>query len=172
MHLTPPTRGPWSYLAWLVLQQRRRVALRAFLGTVWMVGLMLPPFLLSRAVDGLADAERDAMLAWSAALVVVGAVLAWLGIWRHRTMTQVRMDAAFRTVCDHDVVVEEGGFSLSHVASCMLFGTRPTSRQLSLRSCPAGMEGFFEELGGLNEEVSSAAVPEIGNRYGLTFTLN
>ena len=38
------------------------------------------------------------MLAWSAALVVTGAVLAWLGIWRHRTMTQVRMDAAYRTV--------------------------------------------------------------------------
>ena len=51
-----------------------------------------------KAVDGLAGADRDAVLAWSAALVVTGAVLAWLGIWRHRTMTQVRMDAAYRTV--------------------------------------------------------------------------
>jgi ABC-type bacteriocin/lantibiotic exporter with double-glycine peptidase domain len=95
--LAPATRGPWSYLAWLVLQ-RRRVALGAFLGTVWMVGLVVPPFLLSQAVDGLADANRTAVLAWSAALVTTGAVLAWLGIWRHRTMTQVRMDAAYRTV--------------------------------------------------------------------------
>jgi hypothetical protein len=31
---------------------------------------------------------------------------------------------------------------------------------------PAGMEGFFEEIGGLNEEVSPETVPEIRNRYG------
>lgn len=63
-----------------------------------MVGLALPPYLLSRAVDGLADGRPQTVVAWSAGLVVMGAVLAWLGIWRHRTMTQVRMDAAFRTV--------------------------------------------------------------------------
>lgn len=98
VHTAPPSRGPWSYLAWLVLQQRRRVALGAVLGSAWMVGLVLPPYLLSRAVDGLAAGQRDAVIWWSVALVVTGAVLAGLGIWRHRTMTQVRMDAAFRTV--------------------------------------------------------------------------
>ncbi len=98
VHLAPPSRGPWSYLAWLVLQQRRRAALGAVLGSAWMVGLVLPPYLLSRAVDGLAAGRRDAVIWWSVALVVTGAVLAWLGIWRHRTMTRVRMDAAFRTV--------------------------------------------------------------------------
>jgi len=98
VHLAPPSRGPWSYLAWLVSQQRRRVALGAVLGSAWMVGLVLPPYLLSRAVDGLAAGQRDAVIWWSVALVVTGAVLAGLGIWRHRTMTQVRMDAAFRTV--------------------------------------------------------------------------
>lgn len=94
----PPTRGPWAYLAWLVWRQRRRVTLGAFLGTAWMVGLVVPPYLLSQAVDALVDADRRVVLAWSAALVVSGAVLAGLGIWRHRTMSQVRMDAAFRTV--------------------------------------------------------------------------
>lgn len=94
----PPTRGPWSYLAWLVLQQRRRVALGAFLGSVWMVGLVLPPYLLSRAVDSLVEDRRGAVVAWSVALVVTSTVLAGLGIWRHRTMSKVRMDAAFRTV--------------------------------------------------------------------------
>ncbi len=93
-----PTRGPWTYLAWLVLRQRRRVALGAGLGTAWMVGLALPPYLLSRAVDAMADGRRDVVVWWSVALVGTGAVLAGLGIWRHRTMTQVRMDAAFRTV--------------------------------------------------------------------------
>ena len=72
----PPTRGPWSYLAWLVVEQRRRVALGALLGTLWMVGLVLPPFLLSHAVDALADADRGTVLAWSAAVVVTGTVLA------------------------------------------------------------------------------------------------
>lgn len=91
-------RGPWSYLGWLVLAQRGRVALGAFLGTVWMVGLVLPPYLLSRAVDALVDADRGTVLAWAAALLGSGAVLAWVSIWRHRTMTKVRMDAAFRTV--------------------------------------------------------------------------
>ncbi|WP_207947671.1 hypothetical protein [Occultella glacieicola] len=59
----PTFRGPWSYLAWLVLRQRRRVALGAFLGTVWMVGLVFPPYLLARAVDSLADADRGAVFA-------------------------------------------------------------------------------------------------------------
>lgn len=94
----PPARGPWSYLAWLVVRQRRRVALGAVLGTLWMIGLVVPPFLLSRAVDALTSADRSTVLVWSAALVGTGTVLALLGIWRHRTMTQVRMDAAFRTV--------------------------------------------------------------------------
>jgi hypothetical protein len=34
---------------------------------------------------------------------------------------------------------------------------------------PPGMEGFFEEIGGLPEGASPEAVPEIGTRYGLTF---
>lgn len=93
-----PTRGPWSYLAWLVVEQRTRVALGAALSTAWMVGLALPPYVLSRAVDHLVTDTRDAVVWWSVALVAVGIMLAWLGIWRHRTMTRVRMDAAFRTV--------------------------------------------------------------------------
>ena len=94
----PRFRGPWSYLGWLVRRQWPRVALGAVLGTVWMVGLVVPPYLLSRAVDALADADRADVFAWAAALVGSGVMLAWLGIWRHRTMTKVRMDAAFRTV--------------------------------------------------------------------------
>lgn len=70
----------------------------AVLGTLWMVGLVVPPFLLSQAVDALTSAAPGTVLVWSAALVATGTMLAVLGIWRHRTMTQVRMDAAFRTV--------------------------------------------------------------------------
>lgn len=63
-----------------------------------MVGLTLPPYLLSRAVDdGLVPGRSSALLGWSAALLGVGVVNAWLSIMRHRTMTRVRMDASFRT---------------------------------------------------------------------------
>ncbi len=93
-------RGPWSYLAWLVWRQRGRVALGAVLGSTWTVGLALPPYLLSRAVDSLVDGQRDAVLRWAVVLVLVGGLLAWLSIWRHRTMTQVRMDATYRTVSE------------------------------------------------------------------------
>jgi len=93
-----PARGPVSYLWWLVRCQRRRVAAGAVLSTLWMVGLTLPPYLLSRAVDdGLVVGRSSALLGWSAALLGVGVVNAWLSIMRHRTMTRVRMDASFRT---------------------------------------------------------------------------
>ena len=94
----PVSHGPWSYLGWLVARQRARVALGAALGSAWMAGLAVPPYLLSRAIDGLADGRRGTVLVWAALLVVAGGVLAGLGIWRHRTMTRVRMDAAFRTM--------------------------------------------------------------------------
>lgn len=98
---------------WLVSRQRGRVALGALLGTTWMVGLALPPYLLARAVDALADGERDAVLMWAVALVVVGGVLAWLSIWRHRTMTRVRMDAAFRTVSEVNAHAVRSGVALA-----------------------------------------------------------
>lgn len=60
----PRFRGPWSYLGWLVLQQWRRVTLGAVLGTVWTVGLVVPPYLLARAIDALALADRGVVLAW------------------------------------------------------------------------------------------------------------
>lgn len=97
----PARRGRRSagrYLWWLVACQRRRAATGALLGSTWMVGLMLPPYLLSRAIDdGLKRGNSAALVDWCAALMGVGVLNAWLSIMRHRTMTRVRMDAAFRT---------------------------------------------------------------------------
>ncbi|MGI3783460.1 MAG: ABC transporter transmembrane domain-containing protein [Janthinobacterium lividum] len=109
---SPWGRGPWSYLGWLVSRQRGRVALGAVLGTAWTVGLAVPPYLLSRAVDALSAGRRGGVLEWTAALVVMGAVLAWLSIWRHRTMTKVRMDAAHRTVAEVNAHAVRLGASL------------------------------------------------------------
>ncbi|MEV6700504.1 ABC transporter ATP-binding protein [Streptomyces sp. NPDC051453] len=100
----PDRRGPGWYLWWLVTCQRGRCAAGAVLGSAWMVGLTLPPFVLSRAVDdGLEPGHSGALAGWCAVLLAVGVVNAWLAIMRHRTMTKVRMDGAFRTV---QVVVE------------------------------------------------------------------
>ncbi|WP_411086277.1 ABC transporter ATP-binding protein [Streptomyces sp. 061-3] len=96
---TPDLRSPGRYLWWLVTRQRRRVAAGALLGSSWMIFLTLPPYLLSRAIDdGLRPGGRSALAGWVAALVGVGVLNTWLAIMRHRTMTRVRLDGAFRTV--------------------------------------------------------------------------
>ncbi|MGW8973795.1 ABC transporter transmembrane domain-containing protein [Streptomyces platensis] len=64
-----------------------------------MVGLMLPPYVLARAIDeGLVPGRLPVLLGWVAVLFVVGVANAWLAVMRHRTMTRIRMDATFRTV--------------------------------------------------------------------------
>ncbi|MGP3955838.1 ABC transporter ATP-binding protein [Nonomuraea sp. 3N208] len=95
----PDFRSAGRYLWWLVRIQRGRAVAGAVLGSTWMVGLTLPPYLLSRAIDdGLTPGRWPTLAGWAAALLGVGVVNAWLGIMRHRTMTRVRMHAAFTTV--------------------------------------------------------------------------
>ncbi|MGW9173740.1 ABC transporter ATP-binding protein [Streptomyces decoyicus] len=95
----PRHRSAGRYLWWLVASQRGRVAAGASYGSLWMVGLMLPPYVLSRAIDdGLVPGRMPVLAGWVAVLLTVGAVNAWLAVLRHRTMTRIRMDATFRTV--------------------------------------------------------------------------
>ena len=99
----PPTPGdltsPLRFLFWLTRSQSRRVAMGAMLGSCWMVGLAVPPWVLSRAVDdGLVAGDTAALVGWALVLLVVSVVNALLGIARHRTMTKIRMDASFRSV--------------------------------------------------------------------------
>ncbi|MFS4096126.1 ABC transporter transmembrane domain-containing protein, partial [Streptomyces sp. AF1A] len=96
---TPDTRGGWWYLWWLVRCQPGRSVAGALLGSTWMVLLAVQPYMMARAVDdGLVPGRLGVLAGWTAAMFVVGAVNAWLGIMRHRMMTRVRMDANFRTV--------------------------------------------------------------------------
>lgn len=88
-----------QYFLWLVKAERRRVIMGAAFGTLWMVGLMVPPYLVGEAVDkGVGPHRFGATLAWSAAILACGLVNAYLGIMRHRTMSQLRMDSTFRTI--------------------------------------------------------------------------
>ena len=100
---SPPASGdltsPFRLLFWLTRSQSRRIALGAVLGTCWMVGLAVPPWVLSRVVDdGLVAGDMAALVGWALVLLAVGVLNALLAIGRHRTMTKIRMDASFRSV--------------------------------------------------------------------------
>jgi hypothetical protein len=69
-------------------------------------------------------------------------------------------------VGDHDVVVEEGGFLFKPRGIVHALSDVETIT-LELIS-PAGLEGFFEEIGRLQEGASPEIVGEIATRYGLT----
>jgi quercetin dioxygenase-like cupin family protein len=73
-------------------------------------------------------------------------------------------------VGDQDVVVEEGGFLFRPrgIVHALWNPTDVEAITLEFIS-PSGLEGFFEEIGGLQEGASPETVSEIGARYGLTF---
>ncbi|WP_433350131.1 ABC transporter transmembrane domain-containing protein [Micromonospora sp. CA-111912] len=94
----PDTRGPLSYIWWLVRCQPWRVLRGSLFGTAWMIGLSVRPYLIARAVDdGLRAGDNAALLLWVVAIVLAGVGLSYLGIMRHRTMTFVREDATARS---------------------------------------------------------------------------
>jgi len=91
-------RGPARFLWWLGVSNKGRVALGAMFGSLWFLSLASAPWLLSRAIDhGLAAGEPGTLIGWAAAVLVVGAASAGLGIMRHRSMTKMRMAAALQT---------------------------------------------------------------------------
>ncbi|WP_078877943.1 ABC transporter ATP-binding protein [Streptomyces sp. 150FB] len=64
-----------------------------------MLGLALPPYVLSLAIDnGLQQRRFSSLVAWTMVLLAMGVLNAYVAIMRHRTLTKVRMDGAFRTL--------------------------------------------------------------------------
>ena len=95
----PDLRGPFRYVWWLIAAQPWRVLRGSFYGTLWMGGLMIPPYLLSRAIDdGLRAQDTRALYFWAGLTAAVAVANAGVSILRHRTMSMVRMDAAHRTM--------------------------------------------------------------------------
>jgi ABC-type multidrug transport system fused ATPase/permease subunit len=111
-------RGPGRYLWWLMISQRWQVMLAALMGTLWMVGLVLPPYVLSLAIDdGLQPRNFSSLVKWVLVLLGLGVANAYVAIVRHRTLTKFRMDGAFRTL---NAVVEHStslGGSISRKVS-------------------------------------------------------
>lgn len=94
----PHLRSPGRYLWWLTVAQRGRVARGAVVSIVWLLGLAAPPYLMAHAIDdGLTAGHYGSLLWWTAILFGVGVVNAFIGMFRHRTMTWIRLDAALRT---------------------------------------------------------------------------
>ncbi|MPZ80654.1 MAG: ATP-binding cassette domain-containing protein [Actinophytocola sp.] len=95
----PDARGPARYLLWLVRKQPRRVFFGFLLGSTWMLGLVVPPYLIAHAIDdGLRPRDLGQLGLWVGLIFLAGMVNSLIGIMRHRTMTFVRLDAGFRTV--------------------------------------------------------------------------
>lgn len=91
--------SPWRYLWWLIRSQLGRVLLGALLGSTWMVGLTVPPLILSFAIDdGLRRGSGARIWLWAGILLLVGVGVAVLAILRHRTMTKVRIYSAQQTI--------------------------------------------------------------------------
>ncbi|MFI5908601.1 ABC transporter transmembrane domain-containing protein [Dactylosporangium sp. NPDC051541] len=100
------TRGPVRYLGWLAWRQKRRVALGGLWSSLWMISLVITPYLIAQAVDrGLRPRQAGPLLVWAGAIFAVGVANAVLGILRHRTMTKIRLDGALRTA---DAVMAHG----------------------------------------------------------------
>ena len=80
------------------MRLKGRVALGAIYGSLWFASLAFTPYLLSQAIDrGLGPRRPATLIAWTAAVLLVGAASAGLGIMRHRSMTKLRLAAALRT---------------------------------------------------------------------------
>jgi ABC-type bacteriocin/lantibiotic exporter with double-glycine peptidase domain len=90
-------RGPWRLLLWLIAGQKRRVLRASLLGSAWMIGLTIPPYLLSKAIDeGLRPADTGALVEWVLVLVAVCVANAVVGGLRHATMTKIRTYSAYQ----------------------------------------------------------------------------
>lgn len=90
-------RNPWRFYLWLIAGQKWRVIRAGCYGSAWMVGLTVPPFLLSKAIDeGLTPRRLGVLTEWVAVLTVAIVVNAVVGGFRHNTMTKIRTYAALQ----------------------------------------------------------------------------
>jgi ABC-type multidrug transport system fused ATPase/permease subunit len=95
---TPDISSPWHYLAWLVGQQRMRVALGVFWGSIWMVCQALLPAVIGAAINALLWRQTSAFSLDCAAVLLLGILTAVSGLLRHRCVLANFLDASYRTI--------------------------------------------------------------------------
>ncbi len=92
-------RSASRFLWWLARQHTPTILLGIGYATLWMVSQALVPAVIGKAIDtGIAARDLRALLLWSGALLVLGALQAAAGILRHRAAVYNWLGAAYRTV--------------------------------------------------------------------------
>jgi len=92
-------RSASRFLWWLARQHTPTILLGIGYATLWMVSQALVPAVIGKAIDtGIAARDLRALLLWSGALLVIGALQAAAGILRHRAAVYNWLGAAYRTV--------------------------------------------------------------------------
>lgn len=93
----PELGSPLRFLMWIAKGQRVTLLGGMTFGVVWMCGQAAVPFVVGRAIDrGIAGRDTAPLIAWSAALLVIGLIQAASGISRHRFAVTNWMTATFR----------------------------------------------------------------------------
>lgn len=95
---TPDIRSAWHYLAWLLRQQRGRVALGILWGCIWMLSQALLPAVIGTSIDALIRRDTPAFGRDCAIVLGLGLLTAASGVLRHRCVVGNFLDSAYRTV--------------------------------------------------------------------------
>jgi ABC-type multidrug transport system fused ATPase/permease subunit len=84
-------------LLWVARHQKLTLVVGVVWGVVWMVAQALIPVAVGQGVQqGVVENDSDALLRWSAAVLVLALVQAGAGVLRHRTAVSNWLQASFR----------------------------------------------------------------------------
>ncbi|HET8615333.1 MAG TPA: ABC transporter ATP-binding protein [Actinomycetales bacterium] len=93
----PDLRSAGRLLLWVARHQKLTLVVGVVWGVVWMVAQALIPVAVGQGVQqGVVEHSSDALLRWSAAVLVLALVQAGAGVLRHRTAVSNWLQASFR----------------------------------------------------------------------------
>ncbi|MEV6156289.1 ABC transporter ATP-binding protein [Nonomuraea sp. NPDC052129] len=94
----PDIRSPLRYLWWNARAQAPALLGGIGFATAWWLLQALVPAVLGKGIDAVTAKDTDALLTWSAIMLVIGVLQAFTGIMRHRMAVYNWLAAAYRTV--------------------------------------------------------------------------
>ncbi|MEV0350867.1 ABC transporter ATP-binding protein [Nonomuraea sp. NPDC050680] len=94
----PDIRSPLRYLWWNARAQAPALLGGIGFATAWWLLQALVPAVLGKGIDAVTAKDTDALLTWSAIMLVIGMLQAFTGIMRHRMAVYNWLAAAYRTV--------------------------------------------------------------------------
>ncbi|MGH8880320.1 MAG: ABC transporter transmembrane domain-containing protein, partial [Stackebrandtia sp.] len=95
----PDGRSAARYLGWILRRQWRTLAMGGLFGTGWMACLGAMPGAIGYGIDyGVRTKDPRALLLWAGVIVALAAVMAVMGVVRHRIAVFNFLVGAYRTV--------------------------------------------------------------------------